>query len=114
MRSGDEVIRVFARVGGYGAMRQLFDELFTPAERRDFALRWRLMGMLRQGIPQRIVAARLGISLCKITRGSKVLKARDSVCRRMLETSPKANRKPGAGGRAKAGKRERRGDADHE
>ena len=61
-----------------------FQELFTRAEIEDFALRWRLLKMLKSGVPQRKIAARLGISLCKITRGSKVLKKRNSKIKQVL------------------------------
>lgn len=82
-------------------MRKLFSEIFTPAEIQDVALRWRLMEMLDQGIPQRKIASDLGISLCKITRGSKILKKRNSVSKRLLNQTTggrnagkKTNRKP--------------------
>jgi TrpR family transcriptional regulator, trp operon repressor len=65
------------------------DEIFTRPERRDFALRWRLMEMLHAGISQRAIAARLGVSLCKITRGSKIVKNRASVTRHILDTMNK-------------------------
>jgi TrpR family trp operon transcriptional repressor len=55
-------------------MQKLFEELFTQREKYDFALRWRLMKELYQGKAQRTIASELGISLCKITRGSKILK----------------------------------------
>ena len=67
-------------------MKKFFSEIFTPAEIQDVALRWRLMTMLHEGVPQREIADDLGISLCKITRGSKVLKDRGSVTKRLLET----------------------------
>lgn len=66
---------------------KLLDELLTPAERSDLALRWRLMRLLAAGVPQRRIARDLGVSLCKITRGSGVLKAPRSVCRALLEAA---------------------------
>lgn len=55
---------------------EFLDALLTPAERARIALRWRLVCLLASGLPQRAVAARLGVSLCKITRGSRELKRR--------------------------------------
>jgi len=43
-----------------------------------------LMKDLYRGIPQREIAANHGISLCKITRGSKILKQKGSYCRKIL------------------------------
>jgi TrpR family trp operon transcriptional repressor len=69
-------------------VRKLLDELLTPAERRDLALRWRLLRLLANGVPQRRIAADLGVSLCKITRGSGVLKKTASVCQSILKPEP--------------------------
>ncbi len=56
------------------AMRRFLDEIFTPAELHDLSLRWRLLEQLRDGVPQRTIARDLHISLCKITRGARVLR----------------------------------------
>jgi TrpR family trp operon transcriptional repressor len=60
-------------------MKRILEELLTPAELKNLELRWELMKNLAEGIPQREIARRHGISLCKITRGSKILKDPDSV-----------------------------------
>ena len=52
-------------------------ELLTPGEAHDLALRWELVELLVAGVSQRQIASRLGISLCKITRGAKILKKRN-------------------------------------
>ena len=52
-------------------------ELLTPGEFHDLALRWELVELLAAGMSQRQIAAKLGISLCKITRGAKILKKRN-------------------------------------
>ena len=80
----EDLIKIFARTTDEKQMRKLFEEVFTPSEQKDFALRWNLMKDLYRGIPQREIAANYGISLCKITRGSKILKQKDSYCRRIL------------------------------
>jgi len=58
--------------------------LFTPAEADEIAKRWALVKSLSQGRPQREIAKDLGLSLCKITRGSRELKKTDSPWRKML------------------------------
>ena len=60
-------------------MSRFLKELLTPDELRNVMLRWRLMQMLNAGHTQRAIARRLKISLCKITRGSRILKNRRSV-----------------------------------
>ena len=81
----DEVIEVFRSIDDYSEMRSFFEEIFTLAERRDLGLRWELMKMLKNDIPQREIASHLGISLCKITRGAKIVKNPDSVTNQIME-----------------------------
>jgi TrpR family trp operon transcriptional repressor len=59
--------------------------LFTPSEADEIAKRWALVKRIAEGIPQRDIAKELGLSLCKITRGSRELKKEGSSFRRMLE-----------------------------
>lgn len=79
-----DLISIFAKTTDQQDMRRLFNEIFTPAEAKDIALRWNLMRDLYKGIPQRTIARTYHISLCKITRGSKILKDRNSLCRKIL------------------------------
>jgi TrpR family trp operon transcriptional repressor len=61
--------------------------LLTPAETADIAARWALVKALEQKVPQREIARNLGISLCKITRGSRELKKPNSGFQRLLAVS---------------------------
>lgn len=56
------------------AVEAFLRELLSPGELHDLALRWELVELLAEGVPQRRIAARLGVSLCKITRGARILK----------------------------------------
>jgi len=87
----DELARVFAGGDDREEMKDFFEEIFTPSEVRDFALRWELMKMLRQGVTQREIGAALGISLCKITRGAKLVKDTGSVTRKLLDKQSRCN-----------------------
>ncbi|MGO8692050.1 MAG: Trp family transcriptional regulator [Rectinemataceae bacterium] len=58
--------------------------LFTPSEADEIAKRWALVKEIAKGTPQREIAKALGLSLCKITRGSRELKKEGSSFRRML------------------------------
>ncbi|MGI5868846.1 MAG: Trp family transcriptional regulator [Kiritimatiellia bacterium] len=78
-----EVAEAFRSLKSAEEIRRFFDELCTPAECRDIALRWLLMKQLLDGVPQRAIAKDLGLSLCKITRGSKYVKDETSVFRRL-------------------------------
>ena len=87
----DDIIKVFCEVNDIRTMRKLFDEIFTPAEIQDVALRWRLMNLLHEGVPQRQIATELGISLCTITRGSRILKSKRSVAKKILDQNKGEN-----------------------
>jgi TrpR family trp operon transcriptional repressor len=65
-------------------MERFLGEILTPAERHDLTLRWELMRRLNLGTSQRQIASDLKISLCKITRGAKVLKNIESISRKLL------------------------------
>ena len=82
----DEICSVLCEIQDSEQMKYFLDEILTPAERDDLALRWQLMEMLQDGIPQRHIASELGISLCKITRGAKILKNDQSISKRYLES----------------------------
>ena len=58
--------------------------LLSPAEAADIAARWALVKALRQKKTQREIAQDLGISLCKITRGSRELKKPGSAFARIF------------------------------
>jgi len=80
-----ELCRVLAETGDSKLLESFFSCLLTPAEMADIAARWALVKALREGRPQREIAKDLGISLCKITRGSRELKKPGSGFQRLLE-----------------------------
>jgi TrpR family trp operon transcriptional repressor len=59
-------------------------EILTPSEIEGISFRWELVKRLEGGQSQRAIAAELGLSLCKITRGSRILKNPDSALRAVL------------------------------
>jgi len=81
----EELSRAFAATPDSALIAAFLRSLLTPAELADVAARWALVKALDQKTPQREIARELGLSLCKITRGSRELKKLDSPFRRMLE-----------------------------
>jgi TrpR family transcriptional regulator, trp operon repressor len=71
-------------------MGLFLEELLTCGELCDVSLRWRLLELLAEGMPQRKIAEELQISLCKITRGSRILKNKKSVARQLLLNASKS------------------------
>ncbi len=66
-------------------METFLEELLTRAEICDVTLRWRLLELLSQGVSQRKIAEDLQISLCKITRGSRILKSKNAISNKILK-----------------------------
>jgi TrpR family trp operon transcriptional repressor len=59
--------------------------LLTPNELREVASRWALVREIDAGTTQREIARKMGLSLCKITRGSRELKKENSPFKRMID-----------------------------
>jgi len=81
----NELIQVFCEIQNSVDMKNFFSEIFTAAEIKTFCDRWEIMKRLYQKTPQREIAGDLKISLCKITRGSKILKKKDSAFLKVLK-----------------------------
>ena len=80
-----ELLEVVSSIKSLDDLNQFFNDIFTPAELEDISLRWKLLKDLHRGMTQRKIAEKYGISLCKITRGSKILKNKESVMLRILD-----------------------------
>ncbi len=81
-----QLLQVIASLKSTQDLERFFQEMFTPRELADLSLRWELLKELHQGMPQRSIAKKYSISLCKITRGSKILKTEGSMVRQLLES----------------------------
>ncbi|WP_320044855.1 Trp family transcriptional regulator [uncultured Desulfobacter sp.] len=86
MRIDQELLDVILSIKNKDELECFFEEIFTPAELSDLSLRWKLLKDLHAGMTQRKIAEKYGISLCKITRGSKVLKKKGSVALKVLDS----------------------------
>ena len=59
-----------------------FKELLTESELETLSKRWCILDMLSQGYTQREISKKLNVSLCKITRGAKILKNNNSILKK--------------------------------
>lgn len=80
-----ELAAVLLAIKDKQLMERFISEIMTPAEIETFALRWESVKLLYRGVPQREISRRLGISLCKITRGSRELKKASSAIKTLLD-----------------------------
>ena len=93
MSSYRELVEIFSEINDPEEMDSFFQEIFTPKEINDISLRWELLKELYEGNTQRGIAEKHGISLCKITRGSKVLKKKRSITLKLLQKHDKRKEK---------------------
>ena len=68
-----ELFALFASVNSEKEAEVLLSDILTPQELAQLAERWQLIQELHKGTPQREIAKNLGISISKITRGSRML-----------------------------------------
>lgn len=80
----EEMAALLAVMDDKDLIRGFLDSLLTPREVFDLAGRWELVKLLDEGWTQRDIAAHLGMSLCKITRGARELRRPDAPFRRVL------------------------------
>ncbi|MDR3670175.1 MAG: Trp family transcriptional regulator [Holophaga sp.] len=79
-----ELAEVFHQADDPALVEGFLREILTPSEVEGISFRWELVKRLSRGQSQRAIAAELGLSLCKITRGSRILKNPDSALRAVL------------------------------
>jgi len=82
-----EISRVLAGLSDPQLIAAFLRDILTPREQHDISTRWELVKRLDRGESQRQIAADLGLSLCKITRGSRELKKTDSAFKKVIRLS---------------------------
>jgi TrpR family transcriptional regulator, trp operon repressor len=81
----NEIALVLAETDNEVLVEEFLRSILTKKELGEISSRWELVKMLTEGTSQRKIAEKLGLSLCKITRGSKELKKHPSYFRQMIE-----------------------------
>lgn len=81
-----ELIQIISTISDESEIEGLLSELLTTQELKNVNMRWQILKELYLGESQRAIAARHRISLCKITRGSKILKKQNSITGTLIKT----------------------------
>lgn len=73
----DELSEILLDIDSKEKLESFLSDILTEKEKKDIVERFILMDEISQGISQRQIAKDRGLSLCKITRGSKMLKKKN-------------------------------------
>jgi len=69
-----ELAQILGKARDDAELRTLIGGLLAPQELEEVVLRWQLLEELLSGRTQREISDRLGVSLGKIARGSRLIK----------------------------------------
>jgi TrpR family trp operon transcriptional repressor len=81
----EQLSKALAATQDHKLILDFLHSILTPNEISEVASRWALVMKIHEGKSQRKIAEELGLSLCKITRGSKELKKENSPFKKMIE-----------------------------
>ncbi len=87
----EELSLALAKSGDSDLIREFLQSLLTPNEVQEVSTRWALVRLIDQGMSQRNIAKKLGLSLCKITRGSKEIQKENSPFASMINLYKEAD-----------------------
>ena len=79
MQNLQKISKLVKNLHSEAEIESFFKELLTESEIETLSKRWRILDLLAQGSTQRDIAKELKVSLCKVTRGAKILKDKDSI-----------------------------------
>ncbi len=79
-----ELSALFGRVKGKKDAEKLLADFLTERELHDIALRWQIVKRLAKDVPHRAISEELGISIAKVTRGSKALQKNHGAFSKLL------------------------------
>ncbi|MBI5222600.1 MAG: transcriptional regulator [Candidatus Magasanikbacteria bacterium] len=68
-----ELVHVLSCIKNPAMMDEFLQDLLTPEELNAITTRWQIVKQLAASMPQRKIAKKLGVSIAKITRGSREL-----------------------------------------
>jgi len=76
---------VFKAAKNKALLHEFLYDLLSPAEYKDLAVRWQIVKMIYQNIPQREIAEKLHISIATVTRGSREMINKKGGFKQILE-----------------------------
>lgn len=80
----EDLLNIVLSIKDKEELKSFIDDMFTEKEVEDVVQRYLLMDDLYKGKSQRDIARDRSMSLCKITRGSKMLKKKEGFMRKFF------------------------------
>ena len=80
----EDLLKIVLSIKDKEELKSFIDDMFTEKEVEDVVQRYLLMDDLYRGKSQRDIARDRSMSLCKITRGSKMLKKKEGFMRKFF------------------------------
>ena len=80
-----DVSKFIATIASKENIADFLSEILTKSEIETLSKRWRIIKMLNDKKTQREVAQELKVSLCKVTRGARILKNKNSIITNYLQ-----------------------------
>ena len=68
------LVKKLASIRGEAEMEEFLLSILTPHELKSIPQRLEIVRMLKKGLPQRLIAEKLGVGIATVTRGSRELK----------------------------------------
>ena len=84
MQNLHEISKLVKNLHSEIEVETFFKELLTESEIETLSKRWCILNKLNLGFTQREIAKDLQVSLCKVTRGAKILKNTDSITKKII------------------------------
>ena len=80
----EEISDIILKLNKKEEIRQFLSELLADSEMSTLSKRWQILKMLSEHLTQREISKELNVSLCKVTRGARILKDKNAVITRLF------------------------------
>ncbi len=88
-----DLLQALCTIKDPNEMRRVLGDLLTRSELVALRKRWTILRLLREGMPQRKIAQKIGGSLCNVTRGARLQRDPKCASAALMDRLDKAQKK---------------------